>query len=287
MKRIYLTLGAVVALATGAFAQHADLSGLVDMTQFECLNAGTTLYPNDTTINGTDQPVGAFGVGNNGPDQIDANSTIMMIMPICDVSSTGAQVISPTVSQDAPAGSVAIALSYFPIDSIHTLLNIDSFEAGANQFSSLLVPKSQLVDGETYGFYVYVIGVGSDPNSPDNVDDSMQNNFVYVPVKWHCEDNGGTGVNEMIEEAAQHINIFPNPAQNELHFKYGFIKATTQATARVIDMTGRVILSQELGKQQFGTKEFDMNISSLSAGNYLLEISTGYMNAVGKFTVQK
>lgn len=285
MKRIYLTLGAVVALATGAFAQHADLTALVDMTQYECLNAGTTLYPSDTTINGVDQPVGAFGVGNNGPDQIDANSTIMMIMPICNVSSTGAQVFPATVSQDAPAGSVATALSYFPVDSINTLLNIDSFNAGANQFSSLLVPKNQLVDGQTYGFYVYVIGVGSDPNSPDNLDDSMQNNFYYVPVKWHCQP--GTGINEMIEEGAQHIAIFPNPAQNELHFRYGFIKATTQATARVIDMTGRVIMSQELGQQQFGTKEFNMDISSLSAGNYLLEISTGYMNAVGKFTVQK
>lgn len=283
MKRIYMTLGAIVALATSSFAQHADLAGVVQMSSFACLNQGTTIYPNDTTINGVAQPTGAWGVVNNGPDQIDSSTTLNIITPVCPVSSTGAGVLSLIVQADAPAGDFVSALSYLPVDSIKSLLNIDSFNAGVNQFSGLLVPNNQFVNGATYGFFLYVIGIGDDINSPDNTDDSMQNNFVYVPVKWHCN----TGIQEMMEEAARDISIFPNPAQNELHFKYGFIKATENATARVIDMTGRILESKELGKNNFGTKEFNMDISSLPAGNYLLEISTGYMNAVGKFTVSK
>lgn len=285
MKRIYMTLGAIVALATSSFAQHADLAGVVEMNQFTSLDLGTTIYPYDTTVNGVAQPTGAWGVVNNGPDQIDANSTLNVIFPLSTVSANGAGVFAIPTSADAPADSLVWAMSYLSVDSINTLLNIDSFNAGAGQFTSLLVPKQNFVNGATYGFYMYVIGIGDDINSPDNTDDSMQNNFVYVPVKWN--NDGGTGIEGMMEEAARNISIFPNPAQNELHFRYGFIKATESATARVIDMTGRVLATKELGKNNLGTREFSMDISTLPAGNYMLEISTGYMNAVGKFTVTK
>lgn len=282
MKRIYLTLGAVVALATGAFAQNADLAAIVEVDSGVCLNSGQML---DTAVNGTN-PYGVWGLLNNGPDAITSGSTVLYLDPSCKQSSTGFSVTGAVLSADAQAGDYLGITSFLSVDSINTLLSYDSLNAPNPTLASVFVPKETFVEGKTYGFYVYVLGVGTDPNNPDNVDTVASNNLAAVPIVWHCET--GTGINEMIEEAAQHIAIFPNPAQkNELHFRYGFIKATTQATARVIDMTGRVIMSQELGQQQFGTKEFNMNVSSLSAGNYLLEISTGYMNAVGKFTVQK
>lgn len=283
MKRIYLTLGAVVALATGAFAQNADLQAVVSMDSSICLNSGQTL---DTAQNGPN-PYGIWGLLNNGPDIIPAGSTAWYLDPTAAISASGGyNLYSHSISADVPSGQYFALSSFLPVDSISTLVSLDSLALPNATIGSVIVPRETFVEGKTYGFYVFVLGIGDDPNSPDNVDADGSNNFDYVPVKWHCT-GGGTGINEMIEEAAQHIAIFPNPVQNELHFRYGFIKATAQATARVIDMTGRVIMTQELGKQQFGTKGFDMNISSLSAGNYLLEISTGYMNAVGKFTVQK
>lgn len=284
MKRIYLTLGAVVALATGAFAQNADIQAIVDLDSAVCLNSGQML---DTALNGPN-PYGIWGLLNNGPDIIPNGSTAWYLDPTSELSGTGGFNLYPhTVGTDVQPGDFFALSSFLPVDSIKTLVSLDSLALPNATIGSVIVPRETFVEGHTYGFYVFVLGIGDDPNSPDNVDADGSNNFDLVPIVWHCQSDGGTGINEMIEEAAQHINIFPNPAQNELHFKYGFIKATTQATARVIDMTGRVILTKELGQQQFGTKEFDMNISSLSAGNYLLEISTGYMNAVGKFTVQK
>jgi len=297
MKRIYTTLGligAAMGFSATSHAQVADLTPVIYINNMTCLNARDTLQPDQ---NNQSQPYGIWGAVNNGPDAVDSQQNIMYMFPLAGFTYPTDSTISysyflGTTQFYAPTDSLAWIGSYGLVDSIKSLIDIDRYDSLFNAgypaknalFSSLLNP-TQLQEGGTYGFYLYIMGLGDDPNAPDNIDTVGNNDVDYVPIVWHCES--GTGINEMIEEAAQHINIFPNPAQNELHFKYGFIKATAQATARVIDMTGRVILTKELGQQQFGTKEFDMNISSLSAGNYLLEISTGYMNAVGKFTVQK
>lgn len=284
MKRIYTTLGLIAAamsFGTSSFGQIADLAAFVQMSDFTCLNAGTTIYGYDTAVNGVQQPLGYWGAVNLGPDDVTSGTSIMYAMPMCDFNDSTINVYLGQTQFDAPADSVAWIQHGLPVDSIKSLINIDTFTSVG--FGASLVHRADLQDGQTYGFYLWILGLGNNPNSPDNIDTVVTNDIAYVPVKWHCN----TGIQEMMEEAARDISIFPNPAQNELHFRYGFIKATEKATARVIDMTGRVLASKELGKNNFGTKEFNMDISTLPAGNYLLEISTGYMNAVGKFTVTK
>lgn len=283
MKRIYITLGVLLALSMGAFAQNADLAAYIEINQFQCLNAGDTLQP-DTSVH-TD-PYGVWGVVNLGPDAIDSNTTIWMSTPQNKLIDSGLY-FSGYYTEYAPANSWLRPLSYLPVDSINTLLDIDRWENDtANRYYiNLMVTKENFVEGNRYGFFVFAKGVGDDFESPDNVDTSTANNNAYVAITWHCEDPNG--IRGMLDEASRNIDIFPNPAQNDLHFKYGFIGSTNNAVARVIDMTGRVILTKNLGKHHFGTEEFSMDISSLRAGNYLLELSTGYVNAVGKFTVTK
>lgn len=284
MKRIYITLGLLLAFSMGSFAQNADLAAYLEFTQFECLNVGDTIQPYDTV---TTAPYGIWGAINLGPDAIDSNETIWMSTPYNQIIDSGLY-FSGYYTDYAAANQWVRPISYLAVDSIHTLLDIDAWENDTNRYYiNLMVPKENLVDGERYGFYVFVKGVGDDFNSPDNLDTSRANNNDYVAITWHCEDNTPDGIRGMLDESSRSIDIFPNPAQNDLHFKYGFIGQTDNAIARVIDMTGRVILTKNLGKHHFGTKEFSMDISSLRAGNYLLELSTGYVNAVGKFTVTK
>lgn len=280
MKRIYMTLGLIAALGTASYAQVADLAAIVEVDSAACLDAGQML---DTVQNGPN-PYGIWGLQNNGPDAITNGSTVLFLDPSCKKTATGFSVTGSVLQADAQAGDYIGVRSFLPVDSIFTLLDYDSLAAPNASLGSVLISNEDLIEGHTYGFYVYVLGVGDDPNNPENTDTVLGNNLNAVPVVWHCN----TGIQDMMEEAAQNITIFPNPVQNnELHFRYGFIKATEKATARVVDMTGRVLKSQELGKNNFGTQEFTMDISALPAGNYMLEISTGYINAVGKFTVTK
>lgn len=282
MKRFYITLGLLLTLGTASFAQIADLQAYVDFSQFQCLNAGDTIQPYDTV---TTQPYGIWGVVNLGPDAIDSNETVWFADPHNQMIDSGLY-FSGYYTIYSDANSWLRPVSYLSVDSINTLMDIDAYENDTTgYFINYLVTKENFVDSQTYGFFVFNRGIGDDFQSPDNTDTNTANNKAYVPITWHCGTN--LSVSEMIVEGARHINIFPNPAKNELNFKYGFIRPTEKSVAQVIDMTGRILLTKDLGKHIFGTEKFNMDISSLPAGNYLLEISTGYMNAVGKFSVSK
>ena len=62
------------------------------------------------------------------------------------------------------------------------------------------------------------------------------------------------------------INLSPNPAQNILHV--GGLPSTP-AKLTVVDFNGNIIVSRELSVVSNG---YDLNVSSLHAGNYLLKI---------------
>lgn len=282
MKRLYITLSLLLAFGSASFAQIADLQAYVDIPQFECLNAGDTLQPYDSI---TTQPYGIWGVVNLGPDAIDSGEIVWFASPSNQMIDSGLY-YSGYYTLNSDANSWLRPVSYLSVDSINTLMDIDAYNNDTTgYFINYMVTKENFVDSQTYGFFVFAKGVGDDFQSPDNTDTNNANNRAYVPITWHCGTN--LSVADLIEEGARNINIFPNPAQNVLNFKYGFIRPTAKAVAQVIDMTGRVLMTKDLGKHVFGTEQFNMDISKLPAGNYLLEISTGYMNAVGKFTVAK
>ncbi len=64
------------------------------------------------------------------------------------------------------------------------------------------------------------------------------------------------------------VSIYPNPAQNILHVE-GLSSQNAKLT--VVDFNGNVIVSRELSVVSNG---YDLNVSSLHAGNYLLKIET-------------
>lgn len=285
MKRLYLTLGVLLSFSVANFAQVADVAAYVDLNDYECLNAGDELQPDPDE---TSQPYGIYGVVNLGPDVVDSGKYVWFASPINNFDGTLLS-ISGYLTHQAGPGEALTLFTGLPIDSIKVLMDIDAYESDTTgAFANYLVPSSQLQDSTVYGFFVFNWGIGEDFENPENSDTVRANNHAYVPIMWHCGTgggDGGVGINDMLLEAAENVMIFPNPAQNELHFRYGFLRNTDNAVAHVIDMSGRILLTKELGKQSVGTEKFDMDISALPAGNYLLQISTGYINAVGKFTV--
>lgn len=275
MKRIYMTLALIGGLAIGANAQVADLESLVDMLDNTCLNNGQTIVPDTAQT-----PFGAWGILNNGPESLLSGDRVNFIYPESTLGSGGVGVYYVTLSADVPAGDFAYVASNLKVDSINTLLNIDSFNAGVTTFSGLLVPRASLQPNQVYGFYMYTIGTGNDLNNPDNTD-TVNNNFVFVPVKWNCN----LSVEEMIKGAAKEsITTYPNPANNEISFDYIFATPSKTATARITDLTGRTLLVKDFGKSYgYGTQKFTLDVSSLPSGTYLLEFVTDEKRGISKF----
>ncbi|MEL6191280.1 MAG: T9SS type A sorting domain-containing protein, partial [Bacteroidota bacterium] len=70
------------------------------------------------------------------------------------------------------------------------------------------------------------------------------------------------------------ISAFPNPAieQFQLEMK-NFEEGTYQA--RLLDVTGRVVLSEELNVDNVNLKTFDFQTSNISTGLYILTVQRG------------
>ena len=80
---------------------------------------------------------------------------------------------------------------------------------------------------------------------------------------------------------------YPNPAQNEINIKYA-LKATTDITIQIADMTGRIINTITENGQSEGEHITAVNTSNLSSGNYIFLIRTENGGSLAsRFTVAK
>lgn len=81
---------------------------------------------------------------------------------------------------------------------------------------------------------------------------------------------GGTlGINNQIETP---FSFYPNPANDNLHIDLHKINDLT-FTVELISMTGAVIIQQQPTLKD-ATSDYQMNLSTVPAGNYILRIST-------------
>lgn len=103
---------------------------------------------------------------------------------------------------------------------------------------------------------------------------------VYI---WN---RNGVGIDNLSSLTKTSLDIFPNPATSTVNIKYSF-SATTPAAIRVTDITGRVVLNQDLGKQTPGAQQFSVDVSALNNGIYTIELITDQQRAISKLTISK
>jgi len=88
------------------------------------------------------------------------------------------------------------------------------------------------------------------------------------------------GVNQLTEPSAG-INVYPNPAHNQLTVAFSNIKAK-DAIYQVYNLMGQTVLS---GTLKTTTSKIDL--SSLSAGMYMLSVQAGNARYTEKFSCIK
>ena len=103
---------------------------------------------------------------------------------------------------------------------------------------------------------------------------------------FRCENykqESGTGVPENTEVAETSITMYPNPVQGEA--MVSFEANGGNVSYQVFDMTGRMVMSQNLGSFAQGNQEVRVDMSNLSAGSYILRLTQGSSSSVAKFLV--
>lgn len=246
MKRIYLTLGLVGALATSALAQSSDMQPLIFSP-----TDGQTLVIDST--NNTSPVYLQTAFINNGPDMLHTGDTIFWSDPF--------------------GGKGAILSSDFAMgDTIYISTDTVNITNG---------PASG-----PYDWCVTFEGFSVDTLTPAITDPNSSNDETCVSVTFDNQ-NPPVGISELFKTNNQSLDVYPNPVNNgTIHFKYDFASATTQAVARVTDISGRVVLTKDFGKVS-GAQTFSLNVSALNTGLYMIELTTDNGKAVSKFSIQE
>ncbi|PSK94856.1 T9SS type A sorting domain-containing protein [Taibaiella chishuiensis] len=269
MKRIYMMLGMIGALATGAYAQKtADLEMTflqpVNGQNFANLNAGDTfkifvVIKNNgpAAVTATDTiKITTEGFASDGTD--DYNITYTLNSPAIAANSSDTVYLAVRQGQSFGNSSVGPVTARFPTNSNDTLI---AYVRG--------------IDGSGVPF----TDAGYDPTQDPPVD-VAGNNIDFAAFSFGTQ----TGLKDLFGTKKEALNVYPNPTTGKLTFKYNF--ENTTGSVRITDIAGRVVLTQEYGKQS-GVKEISLDVSSLNNGMYFVELTAGDKQAVSKITVQK
>ncbi|MEI7802208.1 MAG: T9SS type A sorting domain-containing protein, partial [Bacteroidota bacterium] len=81
------------------------------------------------------------------------------------------------------------------------------------------------------------------------------------------------------------IKVFPNPASDDLNFIAQFSLGNTEIIANLIDMSGRIVKSENYGKHSLGVYTFKINVADVNTGNYLLQVIQEGKQSVSKVVV--
>jgi hypothetical protein len=116
------------------------------------------------------------------------------------------------------------------------------------------------------------------------VKDPVSNNNGTTPT---FIINCTTGIDELLGGLPKSsLNLYPNPATaSEVRMKFAF--NNENATVRVSDIAGRVLITKNYGKQSTGEKELTLDISALQNGMYYVELTADDKRAISKLTVRK
>ncbi|MBL4706160.1 MAG: T9SS type A sorting domain-containing protein [Flavobacteriales bacterium] len=82
--------------------------------------------------------------------------------------------------------------------------------------------------------------------------------------------NLANGINEVVENDAHEVSVFPNPVSDQLTVNFGQLNQDAQLT--MIDITGKVVYAVQVLS---GTNQFQIDVQSIATGIYELTIENG------------
>lgn len=246
MKRMYLALSAILLTLSASAQRSCDLEITGNVVSPKVIIDASGKTP--TYLD--------FKIRNNGPDNIAITDTIIVYTPYIN----------------APAGR-SLFLTGISIASGVTGSYKDtvSFESGPADGTKDTLCDAMLLRSNA-------ANPAADPRPANNI-------FCTIIVV----ENKSTSISDIFSVAKksgmQQLSIVPNPANNDISFDF-VAQSNTEVIARVIDLSGRVVLTSNYGKAYIGQTGFRLDVSSLTTGLYFVELNQDNVKAIGKLSKQ-
>ncbi len=81
------------------------------------------------------------------------------------------------------------------------------------------------------------------------------------------------------------FNLYPNPVKNQGFIEYD-LENSGDVTLNVLDVTGKLVSSRNLGTQSVGSQKATFDVSNLNSGTYIMVLVAGNQRMVEKVIVQ-
>lgn len=98
--------------------------------------------------------------------------------------------------------------------------------------------------------------------------------------------NLSTNVEDVKPASELSLNVYPNPAANDLHIDFNMAQSG-KVSLRVFDLMGRALVTKNYGSKAKGNVSLLTNVSSLSAGVYVVAVQTPSGLVARQFVVSK
>lgn len=80
------------------------------------------------------------------------------------------------------------------------------------------------------------------------------------------------------------VSMYPNPVSSQATLSFD-LKESCNVSYQVFDLTGRMVMSQNMGRMNEGEHQVNINAENLSSGSYILRLNQGAKNNSVKFMV--
>lgn len=255
MKKFYVLVALFAAFSSASFAQrNIDLSVSEILSPIEIFSIEAS---------GTALPVHLV-LKNNGADEAKMGDSIFFQVSlltktnaVLDAIPNGALNLGGVLSRNVPNGDTIHFTKY--VQSLKYLYNTTEVN-----FAALVI----------------LINRGSNPLTAE-IAPGLTNNRMTKSVLWWNAYKNGVGVNNM---STSILNVYPNPALNQVNISWPIASTGAAATITVTDLQGKVVLSSEMTNFS-GTET--LNVSSLKSGMYMVEVATGDVKMNQKLQIVK
>nr|WP_246386739.1 T9SS type A sorting domain-containing protein [Rufibacter quisquiliarum] len=78
---------------------------------------------------------------------------------------------------------------------------------------------------------------------------------------------------------------YPNPAQDKVQVKFG-VAVTAEVEVRLVDMSGRTVLQQSLGRKNTGEHATELQLPQNAKGLYILLVQAGDQRMASRMVIQ-
>ena len=273
MKKFFTSVAVIAACAVGAFAQkNVDL----EIRLLAPLNNSTY----DNFVNGEDTIPFFYEITNNGTASVVPGDTILFNYEGSFYGGTSNSKYSLT--QEVNDMSLAAGAK----DTLGFLL-IQGDTIGTNSTNGEpIIVKFPHNAHDTLSVFVFGIDANGDLFNDPGIDPVAGtvggNNIDAAALVFGTP----TFLKNILANKAEALNVYPNPSNGNVNIKHTLTTAT-EVYVKVTDIAGRVVYTQNYGKQAAGEQTFNMNLANLANGVYAIELTAGNQRASSKFNIKK